>query len=73
MNFEEKTLAEINGYRQEIIPSNTVIVQPGDTLCRLAERYLGDKKYYLYLYDRNREVIGNDPDRIQPGMELEIE
>lgn len=73
MNFEEKTLAEINGYRQEIIRSNTIIVQPGDTLCRLAEQYLGDKKYYLYLYDRNREVIGNDPDRIQPGMELEIE
>lgn len=73
MSFEEKTLAEINGYKQEIIRSNTVVVQPGDTLCRLAEQYLGDKKYYLYLYDRNRDVIGNDPDRIQPGMELEIE
>lgn len=72
MYFEEKTIAEIYNLKQENC-SAYIIVQPGDTLWDIAEQYRGNGDDYMYLYEMNHEVIGDDPDRILPGMELEIE
>lgn len=52
---------------------DTVVVQEGDSLWKIAEKYLGDGRKYHILYDRNRAVIGDNPNFILPGVELELE
>lgn len=47
------------------------VVQSGDTLERIAERWLGSRAEWLYLYDANRSRI-KDPNLIKPGMKLVI-
>jgi DNA/RNA endonuclease YhcR with UshA esterase domain len=45
------------------------IVKKGDTLAKIAERYLGDAKLYKKLA-RENEI--EDPNRISPGQEIKI-
>jgi nucleoid-associated protein YgaU len=47
-------------------------VEKGDTLSSIAESELGDASRLREIYDLNKETIGSNPDRIQPGMELEL-
>ena len=53
--------------------TDTVVVQAGDSLWGIAKKYLGDGRKYRILYDRNRAVIGDNPDLILPGAELALE
>ena len=46
-------------------------VESGDTLSKIAERYLGDAMAYPTLFEANREVI-KDPDLIYPGQKIRI-
>jgi nucleoid-associated protein YgaU len=48
------------------------VVVAGDTLTGLAQKYYGDPKMYMILYEANKEVIGDDPDLIKIGMELVV-
>lgn len=52
-------------------PSETVIVQRGDTLSQIAARYTGDARTWRKLYDAQRSNIAN-PDLITVGMKLEL-
>lgn len=47
------------------------IVQPGDTLERIAEKWLGDATEWRYLYQANQTRI-KDPNLIRPGLKLVI-
>ena len=47
-------------------------VQPGDTLRSIAERAYGDGTKWQWIYDRNKMVIGENPDFIKPGQDLFI-
>ena len=47
------------------------IVQPGDTLERIAARWLGDAAQWPRLVEANRSRI-KDPNRIRPGLKLII-
>lgn len=47
-------------------------VQSGDSLSAIAEEKLGDANKWREIYEANKDVVGDDPDKIQPGMELEI-
>ena len=49
--------------------SNVYVVQAGDTLWKIAEKYNTTAQK---IYDDNREVIGDNPDLIQIGMKLVI-
>jgi len=51
-------------------PSRHRIVD-GDTLPRLAERYLGTSRRYLEIYEINRDVL-RTPDELPIGVELRI-
>ena len=44
----------------------------GDTLWGIAKKQLGDGKRWPEIYDQNRAVIGDNPDRIKPGQVLTI-
>lgn len=48
------------------------VVRPGDTLSSIAERMMGSPDLWQSIYARNRDVIGDDPDLILPGMRLII-
>jgi hypothetical protein len=48
------------------------IVQQGDYLIKIAKQVYGDSSRWREIYDANRELIGSNPDLIQPGMEFDI-
>ncbi len=48
------------------------IVQKGDTLWGIAEKYWGDGRECYRIYRENADVIGNDMDFILPGMSLRL-
>ena len=48
------------------------VVVSGDTLSGIAKKYYDDAGKYMIIYEANKEVIGGDPNLIQPGMELLI-
>lgn len=58
------TVAEKNYYHKHI-------VQEGDTLIKLARKYLGDPMKYRQILEANKTAI-EDPDALEPGQELVI-
>jgi nucleoid-associated protein YgaU len=50
----------------------TYIVQPGDSLSLIAMKAYGDVTKWQWIYDYNKEVIGDNPDLLQPGQRLFI-
>jgi nucleoid-associated protein YgaU len=52
-------------------PEQTHVVHPGDSLERLAKRYLGDEGRAIEIFDLNREILEN-PHLLPIGAELKI-
>lgn len=52
--------------------NSTYTVQEGDCLWSIAEREFGDGMYWVGLYEANRDVIGEDPDLLGVGTELDL-
>ena len=50
------------------------VVQPGENLSMIAQAYYGPEhaSHWITLYNFNRELIGDNPDMIQAGIELLI-
>ena len=50
------------------------VVQPGENLSMIARVYYGLEHgdHWITLYNFNRKLIGENPDLIQPGLELLI-
>jgi nucleoid-associated protein YgaU len=57
--------ADDNRYAQHYV------VEQGDTLSGIAERFYGDPTLYPRIFDANRDVLV-DPNRIKPGQKLRI-
>ncbi|HYX50005.1 MAG TPA: LysM peptidoglycan-binding domain-containing protein, partial [Ktedonobacteraceae bacterium] len=47
-------------------------VQPGDSLSLIAMKAYGDVTKWQWIYDHNRREIGDNPDFLQPGVNLFI-
>ncbi|CAN5229578.1 hypothetical protein BH18CHL2_BH18CHL2_06230 [soil metagenome] len=47
-------------------------VQSGDTLSDIAQDQLGSASKWREIYEANKDAIGDNPDLIQPGTELDI-
>jgi len=60
--------------QQEILISGgkSMMVKPGDTLSGIAGREYKSEQLWPLIYDLNKEKIGSNPNRIQPGMNLLI-
>lgn len=52
--------------------AGSVVVRPGDSLWRIADRELGAGTRWPELYALNRDAIGPDPDLIQPALRLRL-
>lgn len=48
------------------------IVQKGNCLWSIAEDQLGDGMYWSKIYEKNRNVIGDNPDLLYVGIELQM-
>lgn len=53
------------------LPPGAVVVQPGNSLWRIARRAYGEGVRYTLIYDTNRDLI-RDPDLIFPGQVFNI-
>ncbi|HTT42529.1 MAG TPA: LysM peptidoglycan-binding domain-containing protein [Steroidobacteraceae bacterium] len=62
----EATMADDNNpYTQ------THVVQSGETLSKIAQKYYGDASLYDKIFQANRDVL-KDPNKIFPGQKLKI-
>ena len=54
--------------------SDAYVVQPGDTLSKIARKYYGEAwaTSWRRIYQANRDVIGDDPGQLDVGMRLDI-
>ena len=81
----EKTNAEIRERHEEMMESakeakeakevkevKKHVVVSGDTLSGIAKKYYDAAGKYMKIYEANKDIIGDDPNLIQPGMELVI-
>jgi nucleoid-associated protein YgaU len=49
----------------------TYVVKGGDTLSKIAKEMYGDANKYMDIFNANKNMLSN-PDKINPGMELNI-
>ena len=47
-------------------------VEQGESLSAIAEQELGSQDRWKEIYELNKDVIGDDPDLIRPGTELQL-
>jgi LysM repeat protein len=52
--------------------TKTHTVEKGENLSVIAEQELGTQSRWKELYELNKDLIGKNPDLIQPGMELKL-
>jgi len=55
---------------QEVLAK--VKIEPGQRLTLIAEKYYGNRIFWVYLYEYNKATIGSNPNRVLPGMEILI-
>jgi nucleoid-associated protein YgaU len=67
--WEQEVVADIRADRSDIHGVHTVAA--GDTLSKLAKRYLGDASRYMDLFNANKTVL-TDPNMIKVGQKLTI-
>lgn len=68
-NWENEIVADIKVENQQIY--GIYIVQPGDTLSKIAKTLYGDYRRYMDIYELNRDILEN-PDLIRVGQKLKL-
>jgi Dyp-type peroxidase family len=53
-------------------PGDIYVVKQGDSLTSIAQRAYGNGNLWPLIYNANKQVIGNNPNLIQPGQVLHI-
>jgi len=66
MDFSDSNLEKVP------TKTKTYTVDSGDNLSAIAKQELGDANRWREIYELNKDVIGKNPDLIQPGMELKL-
>lgn len=55
-------------------PQRTHVIASGETLSHLALKYYGSatQEKWMIIYEANKELIGDNPNKVRVGMELVI-
>jgi nucleoid-associated protein YgaU len=76
MPDDEPDFSDVQGGSSSISTDEQVVrtytVRPGDSLSKIAKTLMGDAKKWRVLYEANKDVVGGNPDLIQPGQVLKI-
>ena len=68
---EAAAAAAAGGAPSAIAGPRTYTVQAGDNLSKISKHFYGDPNQYMKIANANKETLP-DPDKIKPGMELNI-
>jgi len=68
---EAAAAAAAGGSDTTVAAARTYTVQPGDNLSKISKHFYGDPNQYMKIVNANKETLP-DPDKIKPGMELNI-
>lgn len=68
-NWRDEIVANIQPERKDIHGVHKVV--SGDTLSKLAKRYLGEANAYMKIFELNKDIL-KDPNMIKVGQELKI-
>lgn len=68
-NWKEELSANIKLENEDIF--GIYMVQPGDTLSKIAKKYLGNAMKYMDIFNLNTDIL-SDPNRINVGQKLKI-
>lgn len=68
-NWSGEIVADIQAERKDVYGVHTVA--SGETLSKIAKRYLGDANAYMRIFEANGDVL-KDPNVIKVGQELKI-
>ena len=52
--------------------SAAYVIKKGDSLSKIALKYYGSYEYWKILYQKNKDVVGRNPNRIYPKQEILI-
>ncbi len=70
--YQDKIIEEKKEFESEIkVSSKDYVIQPGDTLWKIAKPEYGDGMQWKRLYEFNKDVISN-PDRPKKGTKIKI-
>ena len=64
--------AEAACYPAPAAATEEYVVQKGDTISKLAQKFYGDGRKYMPIIKANEAVLKGNPNRIYPGMKLAI-
>ena len=64
--------AEAACYPAPAAATEEYVVQKGDTISKLAQKFYGDGRKYMPIIKANEAVLKGNPNRIYPGMKLTI-
>lgn len=68
---EAAAAAAAGGGSAAVGAARTYTVQAGDNLSKISKHFYGDPNQYMKIVNANKETLP-DPDKIKPGMELNI-
>jgi len=67
--WQQEVVADIQAQNKDAFGMYTV--QSGDTLSKIAKRFLGDANKYPAIFEANRDQL-SDPDKIGVGQKLKL-
>jgi len=68
---EAAAAAAAGGSDTTVAAARTYTVQPGDNLSKISKHFYGDPNQYMKIVNANKDTLP-DPDKIKPGMQLNI-
>jgi nucleoid-associated protein YgaU len=68
----QEYFAKLQAAQPKFIAEHTLTAE--ETLSHLALKYYGHatKPYYMVIYEANKDVIGENPNRVRPGLKIKI-
>ena len=70
-SWDSEALDHDEAQAKQVADEQHHVVQEGESLSKIAEKYYGKASQWQLIYDANQDQI-NDPDLIKPGQRLYI-